>query len=83
MEYSAFFFDFDGVLADSAEVKTMAFCILFKSFGPHVQNMVVDHHRENGDMTAVLLNILSERCDIFQFYMRLRAECSVRAQAGS
>lgn len=51
MKYSAFFFDFDGVLADSVEVKTRAFSKLFESFGPEIQHMVVDHHRRNGGMT--------------------------------
>lgn len=50
MEYQAFFFDFDGVLADSVEVKTRAFAKLFESHGPEIQDMVVDHHRRNGGM---------------------------------
>jgi len=51
MKYSAFFFDFDGVLADSVEVKTKAFAKLFESYGLEIEAMVVDHHRRNGGMT--------------------------------
>jgi len=51
MKYSAFFFDFDGVLADAVEVKTRAFAKLFESFGPEIQDMVVDYHRRNGGMS--------------------------------
>ncbi|MEE9509964.1 MAG: HAD hydrolase-like protein [Candidatus Bathyarchaeia archaeon] len=51
MKYQAFFFDFDGVLADSVEVKTRAFAKLFESYGPEIQARVVEHHRKNGGMT--------------------------------
>ena len=51
MLYQAFFFDFDGVLADSVEVKTRAFAKLFESYGPGIQDVVVGHHRRNGGMT--------------------------------
>ena len=51
MPYQAFFFDFDGVLADSVEVKTEAFASLFEDFGPEIQAKVIEHHRKNGGMT--------------------------------
>ncbi len=51
MKYQAFFFDFDGILADSVEVKTRAFAKLFESYGPEIQARVVEHHRKNGGMT--------------------------------
>ena len=51
MAYDAFFFDFDGVLADSVEMKSKAFAKIFESYGPRIQSMVVDHHRKNGGMT--------------------------------
>lgn len=47
----AFFFDFDGVVADSVEVKTSAFAKLFEEFGPEIQAKVVEHHRNHGGMT--------------------------------
>jgi len=51
--YQAFFFDFDGVLVDSVEVKTRAFASLFEPYGPDVVQKVIDHHRDNGAMTRV------------------------------
>jgi beta-phosphoglucomutase-like phosphatase (HAD superfamily) len=53
MHYEAFFFDFDGVLADSVEVKTRAFAKLFEPHGPENVERVVDHHRRHGGMTRV------------------------------
>jgi phosphoglycolate phosphatase-like HAD superfamily hydrolase len=51
--WQAFFFDFDGVLADSVEVKTKAFARLFEPFGPVVMEKVVDHHRRHSGVTRV------------------------------
>lgn len=51
MQYKAIFFDFDGVLADSVDVKTNAFAKLFEKFGSEIQAKVVEHHRNNGGMT--------------------------------
>lgn len=52
-ETQAFFFDFDGVLADSVEVKTRAFAKLFEPYGVEIAAKVVDHHRWHGGMTRV------------------------------
>ena len=51
MHYEAFFFDFDGVLADSVEVKTRAFAKLFEPHGGEVVKKVIAHHRRYGGMT--------------------------------
>ena len=51
MRYAAFVFDFDGVLADSVEVKTDAFRALYAEYGPDVAGRVVAHHRAHGGMT--------------------------------
>ena len=48
--HHAFIFDFDGVLADSVEVKTRAFEALYAPHGPEVAAAVVLHHREHGGM---------------------------------
>jgi phosphoglycolate phosphatase-like HAD superfamily hydrolase len=53
VHYEAFFFDFDGVLADSVEVKTWAFAKLFEPHGPEVVRKVIDHHRRHGGMTRL------------------------------
>ncbi len=51
MQYKALFFDFDGVIADSVEVKTRAFAEIFRVYGPEIQDRVVAHHQANGGMT--------------------------------
>lgn len=57
--YKAFFFDFDGVLADTVEVKTQAFAQLFEPFGDAVRDKVVEHHRKHSGAT---------RADKFRYY---------------
>ena len=44
-------FDFDGVIADSVEVKTEAFASLYESYGLDVVNKVINHHNSNGGMS--------------------------------
>jgi beta-phosphoglucomutase-like phosphatase (HAD superfamily) len=51
VRYEALFFDFDGVLADSVEVKTEAFAKLYEPYGPEIVAQVIDHHRRHGGMT--------------------------------
>jgi beta-phosphoglucomutase-like phosphatase (HAD superfamily) len=51
MQYEALFFDFDGVLADSVEVKTEAFAKLYEPYGPEVVTLVIAHHRRHSGMT--------------------------------
>jgi phosphoglycolate phosphatase-like HAD superfamily hydrolase len=50
-KYTAFFFDFDGVIADSLHIKTEAFGELFKIYGPEIQKKVIDYHRNNGGVS--------------------------------
>jgi phosphoglycolate phosphatase-like HAD superfamily hydrolase len=52
-DWQALFFDFDGVLVDSVEVKTRAFGRLFEPFGAGVVEKVVDHHRRHSGVTRV------------------------------
>lgn len=51
LRFKAFFFDFDGVLVDSVEVKTQAFAQLFDPYGTDIRDKVVAHHRNHGGMT--------------------------------
>ena len=44
-------FDFDGVIADSVQVKTDAFAILYKKYGDNVVKQVMEHHETNGGMS--------------------------------
>lgn len=50
----AMVFDFDGVLADSVEVKTEAFRKLYASYGNEVTDEVVRYHRANGGIPRAL-----------------------------
>jgi phosphoglycolate phosphatase-like HAD superfamily hydrolase len=45
------FWDFDGVIKDSVEVKTQAFVNLFQSYGSAIAEQVRDHHLANGGMS--------------------------------
>ena len=48
--WQAVFFDFDGVIAASTEVKCQAFAQLFAPFGQTVQQAVVRYHLAHGGM---------------------------------
>lgn len=50
-KYKAFFFDFDGVIADTVDIKTEAFGSLFKKYGKDIQQKVTDYHRDNGGVS--------------------------------
>jgi phosphoglycolate phosphatase-like HAD superfamily hydrolase len=56
---STIFFDFDGVILDSVDVKTDAFMQLYSEFGSKIVNSVKKHHLENGGMS---------RYEKFSFY---------------
>jgi len=45
------FFDFDGVIKDSVEVKSRAFEELFREFDRSTTNKIIKHHEENGGMS--------------------------------
>ncbi|MBI2259904.1 MAG: HAD family hydrolase [Flavobacteriia bacterium] len=45
------FFDFDGVLAESVNVKTEAFKNLYLPFGEEIANKVVEHHLAHGGIS--------------------------------
>ena len=44
-------FDFDGVIAESVQVKTDAFTELYASYGTEIVKQVVEHHKANGGMS--------------------------------
>lgn len=47
----AVFFDFDGVIVESEEIKTHAFAAMYREHGPEVVAVVVAHHRANGGIS--------------------------------
>ncbi len=49
--YAALFWDFDGVIKESVEIKTLAFVRLFEPFGSELAVRVRAHHECNGGMS--------------------------------
>ena len=50
-KYTIFIFDFDGVIADTVDVKTGAFAQLYEPFGREVVSKVVAHHTSHGGVS--------------------------------
>ena len=50
---SAIFFDFDGVLAESLDIKIRAFTELYREYGPEVLERVLAHHRAHGGVSRI------------------------------
>jgi|TARA_Y100000310_G_C20638154_1_gene792363 phosphoglycolate phosphatase-like HAD superfamily hydrolase len=44
-------FDFDGVIAESVQVKTDAFATLYAAYGTDIVRKIVKHHEANGGMS--------------------------------
>ena len=44
-------FDFDGVIAESVQVKTDAFSSLYEQYGDNIVTKVIEHHEANGGMS--------------------------------
>jgi len=44
-------FDFDGVIAESVQVKTDAFISLYEQYGDNIVTKVIEHHEANGGMS--------------------------------
>jgi len=61
MKWQAVFFDFDGVILDSVDVKTKAFAKMFSHYGPEVERKVVEYHMANGGIS---------RFDKFEHYYK-------------
>lgn len=59
--YKVLFWDFDGVIKESLDVKTEAFVKLFEEYGAEITERVRTHHLENGGMS---------RFDKFPIYAR-------------
>lgn len=52
--YNAFFFDFDGVIVDSVNIKTEAFAEIYRPYGEKAVGYVVRHHKAHGGMSRFL-----------------------------
>lgn len=53
------FFDFDGVIVESVQLKTNAFTKIYEKYGEDIQTQVKTHHQSNGGMS---------RFEKFRFY---------------
>jgi len=51
MSYSAIFFDWDGVITDSVDIKTKIFAELYREHGAEVEKKVVDFHLQHGGVS--------------------------------
>lgn len=49
--YNCLFFDFDGVILDSVNIKTEAFKAIYRKYGEAVVRKVTAHHTANGGMS--------------------------------
>jgi phosphoglycolate phosphatase-like HAD superfamily hydrolase len=47
MNWQAIFFDFDGVILDSVDIKTKAFAKMFRPFGSKTESEVIAYHLAN------------------------------------
>lgn len=59
--FEAFFFDFDGVIVDSVDIKAKVFARMFEPYGPEIVKKVVDYHFFYGGVT---------RSEKFEYYYR-------------
>jgi HAD superfamily hydrolase (TIGR01549 family) len=59
MNWQAVFLDFDGVILDSANIKTIAFKKMFEEYGRDIQQQVVQYHLDNSGVS---------RFDKFRYY---------------
>lgn len=47
----AIIFDYDGVIAESVNVKTEAFAAMYKPYGEDIMHKVIEHHEANGGIS--------------------------------
>ncbi len=58
---TAFFFDFDGTLVDSIDIKAKAFANMFEPFGSDIVDRVIEYHSQNSGVSRV---------DKFKYYYK-------------
>lgn len=46
-------YDFDGVICDSVNIKTLAFSKMYEIYGNDIVNKVVDYHHKNGGISRI------------------------------
>ena len=68
MIWKAVFWDFDGVVLDSVDIKTKAFASMFRKYGPEIEKAVVEYHLSNGGVS---------RYDKFKYFYHHLLNCSI------
>ena len=68
MKWEAVFFDFDGVILDSVNIKTEAFAEMFRKYGPEIEAKVVSYHLANGGIS---------RYEKFRYWYKTLLNCSI------
>lgn len=71
MKWEAVFFDFDGVILDSVNVKTEAFAEMFRPYGPEIEAKVVNYHLSHGGVS---------RFEKFRFWYKNYLNCPIDDQ---
>ena len=56
-------FDFDGVIAESVQIKSDAFASLYEQYGDNIVKKVIEHHEANGGMSRFEKIRLYNFCD--------------------
>ena len=51
IEQGAIIFDFDGVLVESVDVKTRAFCDMYSKYGEEIVEKVKEYHLSHGGIS--------------------------------
>ena len=51
MKLEAVFFDFDGVICDSVNIKSQAFAEIYREYGKEIEDKVVKYHLQNGGVS--------------------------------
>lgn len=51
MDLDAVFFDFDGVICDSVNIKSQAFAEMYRQYGEEIEKKVVEYHLSNGGLS--------------------------------
>lgn len=51
MNKKALIYDFDGVISNSVNIKTDAFCQIYKEYGKKIVSQVKSHHLKNGGVS--------------------------------
>ena len=67
--YDVIFWDFDGVIKNSVEAKSLAFKTLFEPYGKELVSRVIKHHQSNGGLSRykkipVYLSWIDKKTDI-------------------